>query len=115
MSNHTPGPWKLIEGPQEFSPDAAWIIGSDSSETICDVLSSDCVAAPSDEEEIHANALLIAAAPDLLRAAKYALEVFAYNSPEKRESFFADCAVAQLAAVLALECAIDKSARGDRR
>ena len=70
MSNHTPGPWKLIEGPQEFSPDAAWIIGSDSSETICDVLSSDCVAAPSDEEEIHANALLIAAAPDLLAACK---------------------------------------------
>jgi hypothetical protein len=64
-SKHTPGPWYITEGRQpRIYPDNS------------DSISKECVAIVYDgceEEEMQANARLIAAAPDLYKAAVAAL------------------------------------------
>lgn len=58
-AKHTPGPWVMRECPKMFAVDTADIGGG-----------------PIVHTDIEANARLIAAAPDLLKAAKQALQVF---------------------------------------
>lgn len=90
MSKHTPGPWVAKEdGKYRDSPwsidhedghDASWApISTAKGRTLAIVVNDDSKR-PMDfqEEEMHANATLIAAAPDLLEALQR-LQTAAYN------------------------------------
>ena len=63
MSEHTPGPWKVID---EQNSEWAYIDNRDESINICQV--------PEQDESYMLNAKLIAAAPDLLAACKIVLD-----------------------------------------
>lgn len=62
MSNYTPGPWKVLNKVQIFDENLSGVIG-----VCCRYTSYDAVD--------HANANLIAAAPDLLEALEAVLSV----------------------------------------
>lgn len=69
QSQHTPGPWKVTRS--DDGEDGLWIEGPNSNQNvICDLVQRDCEQEYDAED--HANAKLIAAAPDLLTAAKAA-------------------------------------------
>lgn len=63
-TKHTPGPWKVGEE-NEFEAYEFVSITTESGVQIGDVSSDGCV-----DDETHANARLIAAAPDMLAALK---------------------------------------------
>ena len=56
MMNHTPGPWKFIEG-------AAMVRGRNDQAHVCDIRGFGCT-----DDECAANGRLIASAPELLAA-----------------------------------------------
>ena len=62
---HTPGPWAA-------TPDALGVEAPRSG-VMKQIADCDCHGAINDDREVHANARLIAAAPDLLRACELAL------------------------------------------
>lgn len=67
-AQHTPGPWKLLHhtAPQHDGDRAVY---GPNNKLICDMNGG-----PNDNSETLANASLIAAAPDMLKALKMALE-----------------------------------------
>ena len=73
---HTPGPW-VIQGGIEKKPHDFYPILGPKSESIAAVLTENHANAP--RPEGASNASLIAAAPDLLEAAKRALGEFIVN------------------------------------
>lgn len=62
MNNHTPGPWKAVEANTDYSGTFNRIL------SISDAEIAPARAYGDTEEQRHANARLIAAAPDLLAA-----------------------------------------------
>lgn len=64
MNNHTPGPWKAVEANTDYSGTFNRIL------SISDAEIAPARAYGDTEEQRHANARLIAAAPDLLDACK---------------------------------------------
>jgi hypothetical protein len=95
MASHTPGPWKVEPGPP------CWVVAvntpEDGGDLICNNPDYDCDASMA---RWPANARLIAAAPDLRKAASFALAVL-YGSNSDHAG-----------AVRALEKAIDKAELG---
>lgn len=74
MSKHTPGPWKLDGDITMMNLD---VINQDG--RICMI---DCDAECFSDEQIKANARLISAAPDLIKALRLCLEGLQTYAPE---------------------------------
>ena len=70
-AKHTPGPWHSEKG------SATYLISTESNLVIGEVYGKAILPA----REHKANALLIAAAPDLLEACKAMVEAFQYHNP----------------------------------
>ena len=79
MTNHTKGPWVIAGGLSESSSsidirgDGVWICGVNGDHFTPGERPSACATFPGNDEAV-VNAILIAAAPDLLEACLYALE-----------------------------------------
>lgn len=95
MSKHTPGPWiskqdgKYRDSPwgidHEDGHDASWApISTAKGRTLAIVVNDDSKRPMNfHEEEMHANANLIAAAPCLLEALEYALPSLGFEERQK--------------------------------
>lgn len=93
MSGHTPGPWGAV--PMVNGAKGAFYIAGNRNGNNAEVDIG--TVGPTLSKSAEANALLIAAAPELLAAAIYAREVLA---PHKDDDF-AWSAISQLTAALA--------------
>jgi hypothetical protein len=77
MNKHTPGPWKFRDDSKFFktNPFSVYIQGGGvHSAAIANIPRKQTIP----EEEARANALLIAAAPDLLEALKFAQSIIGH-------------------------------------
>jgi hypothetical protein len=68
MSKHTPGPWT---GYKCIEPSRAWTINASPKNVVCGISGGAMI--DKSDEELEANARLIAAAPDLLDALRCCL------------------------------------------
>ena len=88
MSPHTPGPWVVGKMPGKLysdSPQDAWYVRASGEYWIADI----CPFARKDQDdsETEANAMLIAAAPDLLKACRLAASLYDQLSLGTLESY----------------------------
>lgn len=83
-NNHTPGPWKVSDREMKVNEHGALGIDIDFSKTTLNNATVWCIDDSPNEEEL-ANANLIAAAPELLKVAEWALQLCTAIS--KRKSY----------------------------
>ena len=85
MSNHTPGPWVVVENPDAENGSNAASIYSDNKKTdlyIADVYRGYVGCEHVKPNEQLSNARLIAAAPELLEALTHIIMAIGYTSPD---------------------------------
>ena len=92
MTEHTPGPWKVIEDP--FSEGIVAIIQHDEFGLLA---VGSCEDRAATGEEDHYNAHLIAAAPDLLAALEEISALTAYAGRSMKDEAVCDVARAAIA------------------
>ena len=84
-TKHTPGPWKVIPYTNQHGVETTAISSDDDMRNIT-------YALPYNSPQAEANARLIAAAPDLLEALKYARR---FLKPDQADLDFIDSAIAK--------------------
>lgn len=94
---HTPGPWQIEFGHTQTASGIQYWQVTDGADAIC--CNQFCYAG-----DAEANARLIAAAPDLLEAAKDVLKLFRYHTEDA-----ADAADFAAAVEIQIEAAISKA------
>lgn len=93
-AKHTPGPWKMSHG--GLPGDSGFSIASDSAEADNVKITAECwpctIVSEDHRQELFANGRLIAAAPELLEALRYARR---FVDPENCDVAFIDAAIAK--------------------
>lgn len=93
-AKHTPGPWKMSHG--GLPGDSGFSIASDNAEADNVKITAECwpctIVSEDHRQELFANGRLIAAAPELLEALRYARR---FVDPENCDVAFIDAAIAK--------------------